>query len=83
MARKVRGGATVAISARGPIGPPATAGACPMGATMIIGVDVVTARMEIARQMGADRGVDFTEVDPVDEIMHPTDGRGGRTARPH
>ncbi len=39
-----------------------------MGATKIIGVDAVPARMEISRKMGADHIVDFTKVDPVEEI---------------
>lgn len=73
---KVRIGDTVAVFAQGPIGLCATAGARLMGATTIIGVDTVQPRMEIARKMGADHVVDFTKVDPVDEIMHLTDGRG-------
>jgi len=73
---KVRIGDVVAIFAQGPIGLCATAGARLMGATTIIGVDAVPARMEIARKMGADHVVDFTKVDPVEEIMRLTDGRG-------
>lgn len=73
---KVRIGDVVAIFAQGPIGLCATAGARLMGATTIIGVDAVPARMEIARKMGADHIVDFTKVDPVEEIMRLTDGRG-------
>lgn len=73
---KVRVGDTVAVFAQGPIGLCATAGARLMGATTIIGVEAVPARMKIARLMGADYLVDFTKVDPVDEIMHLTDGRG-------
>jgi alcohol dehydrogenase len=72
----VRIGDTVAVFAQGPIGLCATAGARLMGATTIIGVEAVPARMEIARRMGADHVVDFTKVDPVDEIMRLTDGRG-------
>lgn len=72
----VRIGDTVAVFAQGPIGLCATAGARLMGATTIIGVEAVPARMEIARKMGADHVVDFTKVDPVDEIMRLTDGRG-------
>ncbi|RDD61015.1 NAD(P)-dependent alcohol dehydrogenase [Ferruginivarius sediminum] len=72
----VRIGDTVAVFAQGPIGLSATAGARLMGATTIIGVDAVPERMEIARTMGADHLVDFTKVDPVDEIMRLTDGRG-------
>ncbi len=73
---KVKIGDTVAIFAQGPIGLCATAGARLMGATTIIGVDAVPARMEIARKMGADHVVDFTKVDPVEEILRLTDGRG-------
>jgi alcohol dehydrogenase len=73
---KVRIGDVVAVFAQGPIGLCATAGARLMGATTIIGVDAVPARMEIARRMGADHVVDFTKVDAVEEIMRLTDGRG-------
>ena len=73
---KVKIGDTVAVFAQGPIGLCATAGARLMGATTIIGVDAVPARMEIARKMGADHVVDFTKVDPVEEILRLTDGRG-------
>lgn len=73
---KVKIGDTVAVFAQGPIGLCATAGARLMGATTIIGVDAVSARMDIARKMGADHVVDFTKVDAVDEIMRLTDGRG-------
>lgn len=73
---KVRIGDTVAVFAQGPIGLCATAGARLMGATTIIGVDTVPARMEIARRMGADHVVDFSKTDPVEEILRLTDGRG-------
>ena len=73
---KVRIGDIVAVFAQGPIGLCATAGARLMGATTVIGVESVPARMAIARQMGADHVIDFTACDPVDEIMRLTDGRG-------
>ena len=73
---KVRIGDTVAVFAQGPIGLCATAGARLMGATTIIGVDSIPARMEIARKMGADHVVDFSTSDPVEEILRLTDGRG-------
>jgi threonine dehydrogenase-like Zn-dependent dehydrogenase len=73
---KVKIGDVVAVFAQGPIGLCATAGARLMGASTIIGVDAVPARMEIARTMGADHVVDFTKVDVVEEIMRLTDGRG-------
>lgn len=72
----VRIGDTVAVFAQGPIGLCATAGARLAGATTIIAVDSVPARMEVSRRMGADHVVDFKAVDPVAEIMRLTDGRG-------
>ena len=72
----VRIGDTVAVFAQGPIGLCATAGARLMGASRIIAVDAVPARLSIAKQMGADVVVDFSKVDVVDEILKLTDGRG-------
>lgn len=72
----VRIGDIVAVFAQGPIGLCATAGARLMGASTIIAVDAVPARMEIARKLGADHVVDFSKVNPVEEIMRLTDGRG-------
>ncbi|UZW55681.1 NAD(P)-dependent alcohol dehydrogenase [Sphingobium sp. JS3065] len=72
----IRIGDTVAIFAQGPIGLCATAGARLMGATTIIAVDSVPARMDMARRMGADHVVDFSRGDPVAEIMRLTGGRG-------
>ncbi|BBK35005.1 alcohol dehydrogenase [Allostella sp. ATCC 35155] len=69
-------GDTVAVFAQGPIGLCATAGARLMGATTIIAVDRVPERLAVARAMGADHVVDFSQVDPVEEIMRLTDGRG-------
>ena len=69
-------GDTVAVFAQGPIGLCATAGARLMGATTIIAVDRVPERLAMARAMGADHVVDFSQVDPVEEIMRLTDGRG-------
>ena len=72
----IRIGDTVAIFAQGPIGLCATAGAKLMGATRIIAVDKAPARLKMAKKMGADLVVDFSRVDPVEEIMKITDGRG-------
>jgi len=72
----VRIGDVVAVFAQGPIGLCATAGAKLMGATTIIAVDSIPARMEISRAMGATHVVDFSKSDPVAEIMRLTDGRG-------
>jgi len=72
----IRIGDTVAVFAQGPIGLCATAGAKLSGASTVIGVDRVPERLEMARRMGADHVVDFSKVDPVDEILKITGGRG-------
>ena len=73
---QIKIGDTVAVFAQGPIGLCATAGAKLMGATRIIVVDTVPARLAMARRMGADIVVDFKAENPVEAIMRLTDGRG-------
>lgn len=72
----IRIGDTVVVFAQGPIGLCATAGAKLMGATTIIAVDTIPARLEMAKRMGADVIIDFKQENPVDAIMRITDGRG-------
>lgn len=72
----VRIGDTVAVFALGPIGLCAVAGARLMGATTIIGIDTVPARLGAARKLGADHVIDFGSLDPVAEVMRLTAGRG-------
>jgi alcohol dehydrogenase len=69
-------GDTVAIFAQGPIGLCATVGARLMGATTIICVESIPERVHIAQRLGADHAIDFRKVDPVDEILKLTGGRG-------
>src|SRR5689334_21152116 len=73
---EVRIGQTVAVFAQGPIGLCATAGARLKGAALIIGVDAIEGRLHLAREMGADEVVDFTQEDPVAAIKRLTEGRG-------
>lgn len=73
---KVQIGDTVAVFALGPIGLCAVAGAKLLGATNIIGVETVPARIAAAKKLGADHVVDFAVQDPIAEIMRLTDGRG-------
>ncbi|MEO7152452.1 MAG: NAD(P)-dependent alcohol dehydrogenase [Burkholderiaceae bacterium] len=72
----VRIGDTVAVFAQGPIGLCASAGAKLSGAAMVIGVDRIAGRLAMAAKMGADHVIDASQLDPVDEIMRLTDGRG-------
>ena len=69
-------GDVVAVFAQGPIGLCATAGARIKGASMIIAVDGNNDRLAMAKKLGADITLNFTEVDVVDEIMNITGGRG-------
>src|SRR5215469_3441541 len=73
-------GGTVAVLAQGPVGLMATAGAKLRGAGLIIGVESVPERQELARAYGADEIVDFSKEDVVEKIMELTDGHGVDTA---
>jgi len=75
-AANIRIGDIVAVFAQGPIGLCATAGARLRGASLIIAVEKVPERIDVARKLGADVVVDFSKTDPVDEIMEITQGRG-------
>ncbi len=70
----VRIGDAVVVFAQGPIGLCATAGAKLSGASLIIGVDRIPARLEIARQMGADVVINSAEQDVVAEVKRLTGG---------
>ena len=75
-AANIKIGDTVVVFAQGPIGLCATAGAKLRGASTIIAVDGVDARLDISRQLGADVTLNFRQVDVVDEILKLTGGRG-------
>jgi threonine dehydrogenase-like Zn-dependent dehydrogenase len=69
-------GETVAVFAQGPVGLSATIGANLMGAGRIIAVESRPERQELARKFGADDIVDFSQGDPVEQIMELTGGEG-------
>ncbi len=73
-------GGTVAVLAEGPVGMMATAGAKLRGAGLVIGVEAVPRRQELARFYGADEIVDFTTDDVVERITNLTGGEGVDTA---
>ncbi len=70
----VRIGDAVAVFAQGPIGLCATAGARLSGAALVIAIDSVPKRLEMARRMGADAVIDHTQSDVVAEIKRLTGG---------
>ncbi|MFO7181456.1 MAG: NAD(P)-dependent alcohol dehydrogenase [Pseudomonadota bacterium] len=73
-------GGTVAVIAQGPVGLMATAGARLRGAGLVIGIESVPRRQELARRYGADEIVDFSKVDVVQRVLELTDGQGVDTA---
>ena len=72
----IRIGDVVAVFAQGPIGLCAAAGAKLSGASVVIGVDRLPGRLAMSRKLAADHVIDASQVDPVDEIMRLTGGRG-------
>src|SRR6185503_16932577 len=72
----IKVGDSVAIFAQGPIGLCATLGAKLKGASLIIGIDSVGPRLEVARRFGANVTLNINDGDPVQEIKRLTEGRG-------
>lgn len=70
----VRVGDAVAVFAQGPIGLCATAGARLCGASLVIGVESIPKRIEMAKRMGADVVLNPKEQDVVAEIKKLTGG---------
>src|SRR5262245_50626552 len=76
----VRLGDSVGGFAQGPIGLCATLGAKLRGAGMVVGVDPIKERRDMARRFGASIAIDPAAEDPVDAIKRLTDGRGADVA---
>lgn len=76
----IRIGDIVVVFGLGPIGHCAVAGAKLRGATMIIGVDTLEKRLAMGLTLGADHVIDFNSVEPVEEVMRLTQGRGADVA---
>ena len=72
----IRVGDAVAIFAEGPIGLCATLGARLRGASLIVGLDPIGARLDVAKDFGADIVLDPTERDCISAIKSLTGGRG-------
>jgi isopropanol dehydrogenase (NADP+) len=68
------------VFALGPVGLMAVAGARLRGAGLVIGVDCIPKRQELARTYGADTIVDHTREDPVAQIMKLTNEEGVNSA---
>src|SRR5919109_3702992 len=68
-------GGSVAVFGLGPIGQMCVRVARQLGAGLVLGVDLVPERLELARRYGAEV-VDACATDPVQEILERTEGRG-------
>jgi isopropanol dehydrogenase (NADP+) len=73
-------GGSVVVFAQGPVGLMATAGSRLLGAGLVMAVENVPKRQELARHYGAGAIIDFTKVDPVEEVMRLTDQQGADSA---
>ncbi|HJU29045.1 MAG TPA: NAD(P)-dependent alcohol dehydrogenase [Candidatus Binataceae bacterium] len=69
-------GGAVAVFALGPVGLMAVAGARLRGAGLVIGVDSVARRLELARNYGADIVIDHAASDATAEILRLTGNEG-------
>lgn len=76
---KVSPGTSVAVFGLGGVGLSAILGARVAGATPIIAVDRLPAKLELARQCGATHVVDASQCDPVASVRELTNG-GAETA---
>jgi len=72
----IKVGDAVAVFAQGPIGLCATVGARLKGASLIIAVDSIPSRLQIARRFGANVTLNVNDLDVVGTIKELTNGRG-------
>lgn len=72
----VKLGDVVAVNGAGFAGNILLQGAIRSGASKVIAVDVVPAKLEIARRLGAAHVINANEVDPVEAVMELTHGEG-------
>ena len=71
---KPKKGSSLAVFGCGGVGMSAIMAAAIAGCSTIIGVDVVPARLELAKTLGATHVINSREVDPVAEIKRITNG---------
>ena len=76
----VTAGSSVAVFGCGGVGLNAIQGARLAGAAMIIAVDQIPAKLELARRFGATHTVDAGKADVVEAIKELTDGKGAHYA---
>jgi threonine dehydrogenase-like Zn-dependent dehydrogenase len=72
----VKLGDTVAVNGVGFAGNILLQGAIGAGASLVIAVDAVQAKLDIARELGAGVTIDITQEDAVEKVNELTDGEG-------
>ncbi len=77
---QVRPGSTCAVFGAGGVGLNCIQGCAIAGATMIIAVDLLDNKLEMARQFGATHTVNSSREDPVARIKELTGGKGAHYA---
>lgn len=76
----VKLGDVVAVNGVGFAGNILLQGALRAGASRVFAIDVVPAKLEIARRLGAHEAIDAREVDPVEAVLELTRGEGVEVA---
>lgn len=69
-------GGSAAVFGAGPVGQMTAVGARLLGAGLVIVVDNVPHRLQLAKDYGADVTINFSEIDAVEKILELTDGQG-------
>jgi len=73
---EIRFGDTVVVAGAGPIGLSAIAGARQKNPLRVVALDVVDAKLELARKVGADVTINIAREDAVARVKELTDGYG-------
>jgi alcohol dehydrogenase len=77
---QIRPGDVVAVVGAGPIGLSAISGARLFSPSHVIAIDMASARLEAAKQFGADVVINNSEQDPIAAVMELTGGLGADVA---
>lgn len=69
-------GGTAVVFGLGPVGQMAAVGARLLGAGLVIAVDNIPHRLQLAKDYGADKTINYAETDAIKEILQVTNGEG-------
>jgi alcohol dehydrogenase len=80
LSSRIQPGDVVVVVGAGPIGLSAISGARLFSPSLVIAIDMATARLEAAKQFGADVVINNAEQDPIAAVQHLTGGLGADVA---